>query len=497
MVDSHHVSCMALEDQFRSAGMSVSMAKSGRLGLEMAQNLAPDFITLDLALEDMDGMTLINGLKSSPKTREIPLIVVTGVDDQIQLELCVRQGVRKVFFKPGDAVQTGEYLKSLVRQSAGRSSGRRILVVDDSSTMRAITRHLLEKVGHTVQEANDGLEGWMALEKKYGELDMVITDINMPNMNGKQLIEKIRGDARFQFIPLIVSTTISEKEGVKMFLNLGADDYIVKPFGTEEFLARIHSHLRVKSLYEDLKEANSTLARFNETLERRVKERTIELKNANMDAIFSLATAAEAKDTDTAVHINRIQSYSHALALKLGMRHDEAEEIGYSSIMHDVGKIAIPDQILKKDGTLTQEEFDIMKTHTIQGEKILSDRPFFAVARRIARAHHEKWDGSGYPDGISGKQIPIAARIVAVADVFDALTSSRPYKEAWSIERAMEEILRLSGSHFDPLLAKAWAEMFGSGLIARIYGSWKDLEADGAKTAPRPERALQAGKEEK
>jgi len=201
----------------------------------------------------------------------------------------------------------------------------------------------------------------------------------------------------------------------------------------------------------------------NQLLEQRVRERTAELHAANMDAIYMLAVAAEVKDMDTGAHVRRIQAYSRALALATGVKDEEAEQIGYSAILHDVGKIHIPDHILNKPGPLTTEEREVMQQHTIAGEKILSPRGFFDLARTIARSHHENFDGTGYPDQISGDQIPLAARIVHVTDVYDALASKRVYKESWAPARAAEALLRLSGRMFDPELAAAFHKLVTEG----------------------------------
>ena len=163
-----------------------------------------------------------------------------------------------------------------------------------------------------------------------------------------------------------------------------------------------------------------------------------------------LALAAEAKDDDTGDHVNRIKNMTFAICSELGMFDDESEEISSSSIMHDVGKIHIPDQILKKPGKLTKDEWSIMKAHTTAGEKILGNKPFYKTARKIARNHHERWDGTGYPDGLKGQAIPLSARIVAVADVYDALTHARVYKTAWPRGKAIEEMTRMAGKIFDP-----------------------------------------------
>jgi putative two-component system response regulator len=198
---------------------------------------------------------------------------------------------------------------------------------------------------------------------------------------------------------------------------------------------------------------------YSEQLENRVRERTLELHDANMDAIYMLAIASESKDEDTGRHVRRIQHYSAALARELGFPRSEAERIGYSAILHDVGKIHVPDHILKKPGPLTPDERRAIQEHTTAGEHILTAKPFFATARMIARSHHENWDGSGYPDRTGQSDIPIEARIVHLADVYDALTTPRVYKLAWTAHDAQKVIEESTGKMFDPDIVKAFTSL--------------------------------------
>ncbi len=205
------------------------------------------------------------------------------------------------------------------------------------------------------------------------------------------------------------------------------------------------------------------LKHYSEKLEDRVRQRTADLNEANMDAVVMLAVASEAKDADTGAHVRRVQHYCVTTARKLSLSAKEAEQIGYSSILHDVGKIHIPDRILGKPGVLTDVEREIMQTHTVIGEQILSKRPFFETARKITRLHHENWDGSGYPDGVAGEEIPLSARIVRAADVFDALTSERVYKPAWPVKRTVEHLNEHRRRMFDPDVVDAFVALVAEG----------------------------------
>lgn len=201
------------------------------------------------------------------------------------------------------------------------------------------------------------------------------------------------------------------------------------------------------------------LKHYNAKLEEKVRERTRELHEAHIEAIYMLAVASEAKDEDTGHHVRRIQKYAHALARRLGMAENEAEAIGYAAILHDVGKFHVPDAILQKPGPLTPDERATMQGHTISGERIIADSGFFTRARQIARSHHENWDGTGYPDGTVGAAIPMEARIVHVVDVYDALTSKRSYKAAWSAGQALAELKKGAGRMFEPELVEAMESM--------------------------------------
>jgi PAS domain S-box-containing protein len=215
----------------------------------------------------------------------------------------------------------------------------------------------------------------------------------------------------------------------------------------------------ITRLSDTVLEQALALKRHNQTLEERVRERTADLHEANMDAIYMLAVACEAKDEDTGAHVKRIEHFTRLLALELGIAKAEAETFGYSAILHDVGKMLVPDHILKKPGPLEQDERGHMQLHAIAGERILSSKPFFEIARQIARSHHENWDGSGYPDGVVGARTPLPARIVHLADVFDALTSKRIYKPPWPAPRAIQTIVDESGKAFDPKIVSAFESL--------------------------------------
>lgn len=472
VIDDNSIARMIFEDELEDVGLSVYLASTSAEGIHLAREKTPSIIILDPSVSGFDGSRVISELKAFEQTRDIPIVAVMSTDSRIPAHDGLKDFVLQIFHKPFVTGKLGLFVDNYLNSEATRKSSR-ILLVEDSGTIRAVTKYLLEKQGHSVVMAEDGVKGWEAINKFASELDMVITDINMPNMDGRELVGLIRKDRRFRLIPIVVSTTISEKENIKLLLNMGADDYMIKPFSSEEFVARIQSHLRVKTLYGELVTASERLASLNETLELRVAERTEDLNQSNLDAIYTLARGAEAKDEITGNHVYRIQSFSEALALKMGLGDKTSAEIGYSSIMHDVGKLHIPDHILKKPGKLTNEEFTIMKTHTTHAERILSGKPFYAMARIVARSHHEKWDGSGYPDGLKGEDIPLPARIVAVADVFDALVSERPYKKAWLLEKAIEEILKSAGRHFDQEIACLMSELFKEGKLDEILKHWE------------------------
>ncbi len=223
---------------------------------------------------------------------------------------------------------------------------------------------------------------------------------------------------------------------------------------------------RANARYREISKLSDTvieqaldLKHYNRELEDRVRARTAELHMANMDAIYMLAVASEAKDADTGAHVRRIQQLARSLGQRVGLDAYASDELGYSAILHDVGKMIVPDHILKKPGPLTDDERELMEQHTVAGERILAQSDFFRTARLIARSHHENWDGSGYPDRIGGEEIPLAARIVHVVDVYDALVNSRVYKPAWSAEAALEELRRLAGQAFDPELVEPFGEV--------------------------------------
>lgn len=319
---------------------------------------------------------------------------------------------------------------------------RKILIVDDDDMALAILEHALRQVGYDVLVAASGEEGMKFLQQ--GDCQLVITDWEMPEMNGLQFCRLIRETHFGMYIYIILLTAHNTTQETVEGLSSGADDFVKKPFETEELIARVRSGERVLSL--DTRDVT----------------------------IFTLAKLVESRDPDTGQHIERVQAYCRLLAQQLAKSPELAGIIDANFIrllyqtspLHDIGKVGIPDEVLLKPGKLNDGEFELMKSHALIGGQTLQaaldkfpTAEYLKMARDIALTHHERYDGRGYPNGLSGREIPLSGRIVAVADVYDALTSTRVYRQAWTHEDAKQAIIRGSGSHFDPLIVRAFLEM--------------------------------------
>ena len=301
----------------------------------------------------------------------------------------------------------------------------RILIVDDEPANLKVMREVLGNQ-YRMSFAKSGAAALALLEKEQPKL--ILLDIMMPDMNGFEVCEILKSTPALSHIPIIFVTALGDESDEFKGFELGAVDYITKPISPAIVRARVKTHLSLVQAEQ--------------------------LKQAHVDLVHRLGRAAEYKDTDTGEHIARMSQYSKLLALEFGMDQHQAELLRQAAPMHDVGKIGIPDAILLKPGRLTPDEFDHMKQHAAIGAQILanSSSPLLQLAHKLAIEHHEKWDGSGYPNGLKGEQISVEGRIVAIADVFDALTSKRPYKEAWGVEEALEHMQAQAGKHFDPHL---------------------------------------------
>lgn len=468
IVEDNKIARMVLQSELAELSLEFLIAEDGEMALALAEKERPDAITMQVDLPKMGGIDVCRRLKSIRATRDIPVLFVTQRGTPEQQRAAFAAGAVDYLVTPFPRGKLASRIQRLL-DVKHVTVPQTILVAEDSETIRTIIAGILKKQGHTVVEARDGMEAWNCLQQRK-DIDILVSDINMPNMDGHQLCRMVRGSQDHAFMPILIVSTMADKEDIAMLLNAGADDYVIKPFATEEFLARLKAHIRVRHLYSELSMANSRLKTFNESLEKMVEFRTSELHEANMEALMMLAVASEYRDTDTGNHVRRIAGYTRHIALTMNYSETKAEEISYSSILHDVGKIAIPDAILKKPGSLTDGEFNLMKGHSVHGEAILNSKSgFFKMGREVARWHHERFDGSGYPDGLVEYQIPLAARITAVADVFDALTNKRVYKEAWPMEKAYQYIIEGAGKHFDPLVVEAFSKIFKDGTIKNIH----------------------------
>ncbi|MEQ8604783.1 MAG: response regulator [Marivibrio sp.] len=326
------------------------------------------------------------------------------------------------------------------------SRRQRIMLVDDEPANLKLLERMLRRQGYDdlviVQDARE-----VRARSRRTTPDLILLDLKMPHKDGYEVLQELREDGDPLAPPVIVLTAQPDKESTLRALSAGARDFLAKPFDHSELLMRVRNLLDAHLAHRLLQDGKATL-------EEMVRERTAQLEATRLQIVQRLGRASEYRDEETGSHILRMSHYCMILARGCGWSEDGCQRILHASPMHDLGKIGIPDAILQKPGRLTPEEWAIMKSHAEIGAKLLEgdDSGLLVMSREIALTHHEKWDGSGYPNGVRGESIPQSGRIAALADVFDALTSERPYKRAWSLDEALDFIAEQRGRHFDPAL---------------------------------------------
>lgn len=322
----------------------------------------------------------------------------------------------------------------------------KVLIVDDRPENVRLFEEMLKTDGYRhVVSTTDSRQAAKLYE--YVRPDLVLLDLNMPYLDGFQVMEQLRAIEESPYLPILVLSGITDQDVRVRALEHGAKDFLCKPFEPLEALTRIRNMVEVRLLH-------NAMRRQNKVLEEKVRERTQALRETQLEIIRRLGRAAEYRDNETGLHVIRMSQFCARLGRAAGMTDAECELLLYASPMHDIGKIGIPDRILLKNAPLTADEWEIMKTHTTIGADLLAghDSELMEMAAMLALCHHEKWDGSGYPRGLHGEGIPLPARIITLCDVFDALTSQRPYKAAWAVETTVEYIEEESERYFDPRL---------------------------------------------
>lgn len=351
-----------------------------------------------------------------------------------------------------------------------------VVIVDDTPTNLQLMRALVQRLEgcEAILFADSGSGLTWCLEH---DPDLIIVDYMMPSMDGLEFIRHLRREPRHDDLPILMVTADHEKTVRYAALEEGASDFLNKPVDRMEFLARVKNMLALRRSQQALSNRAATLAE-------EVKRAVAEIHDRERETIVRLARAAECRDPETGAHILRMAHYAQLIAARMGLPQDFQETLLHAAPMHDVGKLGTPDHILLKPGRHTVEEFEIMKQHTWIGYEILRESSSHAIqlAASIALHHHEKFNGSGYPRGLAGEAIPIEGRIVAVADVFDALTSERPYKRAWSLEDASAYLRENRGVHFDPVCVDAFLDVWDRVLdVRQLFGD--EAESIGARGA--------------
>ncbi len=427
------------------AGYEVMTAKSGIKGIELLRKNSIDLLLLDIEMPEMDGLEVLRRIREIPEIAKTKVVFLTSSTAYADLSEAARLEAEQFIQKPC----MSEELLKIVRDIFLEKSGYLLLVVDDEPMNRLMMKKIFS-TSYRVECVSSGIEAIDFIQNKTP--DMILMDIMMPEMDGRETFEIIKSMKGRDSLPVIFMTADEDDDTETELFRRGAMDFIRKPFVAEIARERVRRIMELKRLQYFL----------HEEVERKtkeVREDRNKIRRLSAQIIYALANAIDAKDAYTNGHSTRVAGYSREIAMRMGKSEDEVEKIYFAAMLHDVGKIGIPREILGKTTRLTDEEFAMIKEHTVKGEKILetiSEMPSLTIG---ARSHHERYDGKGYPDGLKGEEINEIARIICVADCYDAMSSNRSYRKALSQARVREQIEQGRGRQFDARIADIMLQM--------------------------------------
>ena len=433
IIDDSRTNRASLEKLLTPFGYILHEANNGIDALELIQKQKISLIITDLVMPRMDGFELCKKLKSNENTRSIPVIIFSDFSDKKRVEEGFTLGAWA--FVPKS--QPDELLRILTKWNESHYMVSRwdVLVVDDSRTVITSIIDELTLDGYHVRTASDGEEAWSILIKGDWKPDIIVSDLEMPKLDGLDLLRRIQKNEKLSSIPVVIASANSDRSTIMETVQAGAVSYITKPFGSGQL--SLNLELILSNQFQLLDE---------------VRKRIEMEKQLLIATITSLANALEAKDVYTRGHSESVATYAVMVGEKMGFTERKLEQLELAGRLHDLGKIGIKDSVLTKDGPLTDEEYEHIKTHVEQLEMILNPVSSAYEILNAARSHHERWDGKGYPRGLKGEEIPLEGRILMIADVYDALVSNRPYRKAMSKDKALRIIRDGIGTAFCPTI---------------------------------------------
>ncbi|MBN1648724.1 MAG: response regulator [Spirochaetales bacterium] len=442
VIDDSKAACSLVVSLLESLEAEIYTAISAEDGLLLIGKQQFDLIITDLEMTGMSGIELCREIRMRPEFHGIPVIVLSVFDTEDAIEKSYRAGAEAYIAKN----QIKRSLLKTAKQVMAKARlqrGKKILVADDSMTIRDMVETGLCEEGFDVTCVNDGNEAYLLLQKE--QYDLVLTDIEMPKVDGFKLLELIYSDPDLATVPVVVMSTHDERSYIKRIMLQGAVSYLVKPFVMDQLVSMVERVLSDRFI-----------------LIHKEKERADMERKLILASITSLISALEARDNYTRGHSEEVSVIASGMLSIFGATEKQLDDITMAGKLHDIGKIGVPDSVLLKPGALTEEEFNQVKRHPVTGAAILDAIPSLYNVIPVVRYHHERFDGKGYPDGLSGREIPFWARITSVADTFHALTSDRPYRKGMSIDQAAEIIREVSGTQLCPECVNLFFQWLGT-----------------------------------